>query len=94
MHMKVFCVAATVATGYLPSAEQAVDALQEAGVDEVVVLQEQANRTALYTCSQHEGLQVISEGLQAVAPWHTRGKHLDEQLSGLSGDIPYTLAAS
>lgn len=64
---------------YLSSTKQAVDALQEAGVHQLVVLKEQADRLPLNTSLQHQGLQVTVEGLQVVPPGHAGRPHLQSK---------------
>lgn len=63
---------------YLSSSQQAVDAFQEARIDQLVVLKEEADGLTLNPSLQHQRLQVAVEGLQVVPPRHTRRPHLQK----------------
>lgn len=66
---------------YLPSTQQAVDALQEARIHQLVVLKEQADRLTLYTSLNHQCLEVTVERLQVVSPGHTGRPDLQSKLN-------------
>mmetsp|Transcript_11068 Transcript_11068/g.45978 ORF Transcript_11068/g.45978 Transcript_11068/m.45978 type:complete len:565 (-) Transcript_11068:891-2585(-) len=65
--------------GYLPAAQQRVQALKECGLTQVVVLHEEHASLALHAGAQHGRLEVRAQCLEVVAASHPERDHFEAQ---------------